>query len=249
MLCTHKDCGIVGENTDGERNCVNLPVHTVNEAIQTSQNRIDQKFIDFRSEVQRSQEDAAAKALKRVRHEKPYAWRKKGHEEQYSFNSRVKEAIGEELASSGLTDNSLEKAAKALEKGRELLGECQKLIKIADRSELGWGVVAEYTADELAEDSDDKKRLEKAERAAEQKAARRKRAKTATLPVKRPRPPVSIPAGQPETRQQWRWTVDICNGPQEATSPCQCPKATGPLFCVWGDGTPQTSLSPHCADT
>ena len=38
------------------------------------------------------------------------------------------------------------------------------LIKIADRSDNGWGVVAEYTADELAEDSDDEKRLEKAEK-------------------------------------------------------------------------------------
>ena len=32
------------------------------------------------------------------------------------------------------------------------------------RSDNGWGVVAEYTADELAEDSDDEKRLEKAEK-------------------------------------------------------------------------------------
>ena len=42
----------------------------------------------------------------------------------------------------------------------KLLAERQKLIKIADCSEYGWGVVAEYTADELAEDSNDKKRLE-----------------------------------------------------------------------------------------
>ena len=48
----------------------------------------------------------------------------------------------------------------------KLLSERQKLIKIAYRSEFGWAVVAEYTADELAEDSDDKKRLEKAEKAA-----------------------------------------------------------------------------------
>jgi len=57
----------------------------------------------------------------------------------------------------------------------KLLAERQKLIKIADRSEFGWGVVAEYTADELAEDSNDKKHLEKAEKAAERKAAKRKR--------------------------------------------------------------------------
>lgn len=50
----------------------------------------------------------------------------------------------------------------------KLLAERQKLIKIADRSEYGWGVIVEYTAD-------DEKRLEKAEKAAERKAAKRKR--------------------------------------------------------------------------
>jgi len=40
---------------------------------------------------------------------------------------------------------------EALARGkRRLLTERQKLIKIADHSEHGWGVVAEYTANELA---------------------------------------------------------------------------------------------------
>jgi len=48
---------------------------------------------------------------------------------------------------------------EALAKGIyiELLVKCQKLIKIADRSEYGWGVVVEYTANEL-DNSDDIKR-------------------------------------------------------------------------------------------
>ena len=37
-------------------------------------------------------------------------------------------------------------------------------------------MVAEYTADELADDSDDEKKIEKVEKAAERKAAKRKRA-------------------------------------------------------------------------
>ena len=68
---------------------------------------------------------------------------------------------------------AVERAKAALQKGAQLLTERQKLIQIADRSEFGWGVVAEYTAVELAEDSDDEKRLEKAEKAAERKAAKR----------------------------------------------------------------------------
>ena len=54
----------------------------------------------------------------------------------------------------------------ALKKGRQFISDRQKLVKIADRSEHGWGVVQEYTADDLAEVSGDEKRLEKAERVA-----------------------------------------------------------------------------------
>ena len=68
-----------------------------------------------------------------------------------------------------------ERAREAIEKGVRLLSERQKPIKIADRSEFGWGVVAEYTADELVEDSDYEKRPDKAEKAAERKARKKKK--------------------------------------------------------------------------
>ena len=38
-----------------------------------------------------------------------------------------------------------------------LLKDCQKVIRLVDRSELGWAVVNEYREDKLAEDSDDEK--------------------------------------------------------------------------------------------
>ena len=172
----------------------------------------------------------------------------KGNEEQYSFNSCVEETIGEaqeKLASFGLTDTSLEKAAKALKRKRELLGECQKLIRIADRSKLGWGVVAKYTAEELAEDSDDKKHLKKAEHAAEQKAVRRKRAKTATR--KRPRPPGSILAGQPGTSSSGGGPQTYEMGPRRLPVVASAPKPLGPCFACEEMGAPQTFLSLHCA--
>ena len=87
------------------------------EEIQASQDRLKEKFAYFRAEVCKSQEDAAAMALEQVKHEKAHTWRKKGHEEQYVFNSRVDKAIGEaqeELTSAGQTNASLKKVAKAL---------------------------------------------------------------------------------------------------------------------------------------
>ena len=140
--------------------------------------------------------------------------------------------------------------AKALERGRELLGECQKLIKIADRSELGWGVVAEYTADELAVDSDDEKRLEKAERAAERKAARRKRAKTVTLPGKRQRPPGFIHAGQPGASSSGGGPQQqYVTGPRRPPVAVSAPRPLGPCFACGEMGylrhqCPRTQQAP-----
>ena len=148
--------------------------------IRASQKKLSDEFAQFRSE-----EDAAAKALRKVRREKPYAYRRKGNEEQASFNEKVEDSIvAAQMELEGATpptSGALDRAKKSLKEGLALLCERQKLIKLADRSEHGWGVVAEYTADELAEDSDDEKRIFKAEKAAERKAAKRRK----TMP---PRP-------------------------------------------------------------
>ena len=62
---------------------------------------------------------------------------------------------------------SLERAKEALKEGMHLIDERQKLIKIADRSESGWLTAQEYETDQIADDSDDKKRYTRAKRQAE----------------------------------------------------------------------------------
>ena len=69
---------------------------------------------------------------------------------------------------------ALEKAKISLRRGKDTLAHRQKLIKVADRSELGWAFVTEYETDGLAADLDDEKRLERAERTAEHKVVRKK---------------------------------------------------------------------------
>ena len=92
-------------------------------AIHASQERIDHKFAEFCAEMKQGQEDAAAKALKRVRHDKPY----------------VEEVVMEAQAelSDVRSSPALERAQESLAQGMKLLAERQKLIKIADRSEYG----------------------------------------------------------------------------------------------------------------
>ena len=55
----------------------------------------------------------------------------------------------------------------------------QKLIKLADKSDAGWLVVQEYEQEKLADDSEDEKRIKKAQ----EKAARKKK-QLATLSKK-----------------------------------------------------------------
>ena len=135
-------------------------------AIRDSKHRLDRKLADFKADVQQAQDEAATKAVNRVRNDKPYHYKKKAHEEQACFNVQVEESVQEAHdAFAAIEDSSaIQRARDALGKGVRLLADRQKLIQIADRSDNGWGVVAEYSADELAEDSDDEKRLEKAEK-------------------------------------------------------------------------------------
>ena len=57
---------------------------------------------------------------------------------------------------------SLKKVKQKLQKGLVLLAGCQKRIKMAHCSKLGWAVVDEYEDDELASDENDAKKIEKA---------------------------------------------------------------------------------------
>ena len=162
-------------------------------AISTSHSRMDAKLAEFREEIRQSQEDAAAKALKRARFDKPYVFKKRGNEEQASFNSKVDEALAQaesdlaSVAAGPALAPAVQRVKDGIRRGRSLIDERQKLIRLADRSEHGWGVVDEYTADDLAEDSEDEKRIEKAERAAERKAGKRRKKRNLQTGYAKPR--------------------------------------------------------------
>ena len=77
---------------------------------------------------------------------------------------------------------ALDCICKTFERGRELIAVQQKLIRIADSSELGWSVVAECNAEELAGDFKDERRLGKTKQFAEKKAANKRKYVPSPLP-------------------------------------------------------------------
>ena len=73
---------------------------------------------------------------------------------QYFFNEEVSSKMEAATAALSETPPAMEKAET---KGLKLVCECQKLIRMDDRSEHGWATVEKYLEDELAANSDDEK--------------------------------------------------------------------------------------------
>ena len=81
----------------------------------------------------------------------------KGQEKQYNFVKEMKDHMESvsvplsKLKPANAQDAAVVKVAtEELEAGMKVLLARQKLIKIADRSELGWQVVEVYESDEVA---------------------------------------------------------------------------------------------------
>ena len=132
-----------------------------------------------------AQSEGLKRKLKR-RDERQVKFSKKGHEVQYEFNNEVLEAI--EAIQDGLERQHTTKAKKLLEELAKKVSHRNKLIKIADRSKFGWLTVAEYQKDQLAEDSDDEKRLKTSEKMAEKVEKEKKSAKEKVATRQPPNP-------------------------------------------------------------
>ena len=149
---------------------------------QDNQADMTKKLEKLERDVQAGQDVAAERVVKKLKRDRGQEFRKKGNEHQFVFNDEIKDRI--EAASSLVPQvksasqqdsETLLKAVEELQEGAKALAFRQKLIQLADRSEFGWDAVKEYETDKLAENDDDAKRLEKAEKSAEQKALKRRK--------------------------------------------------------------------------
>ena len=133
--------------------------------------------VDKRASVEAA--DEQMREIKKLRRKEQKSFKQEDNELQYKFNAKLQDSFDE--AKSHLEVNAIDKAKEALAESTSLLAEQQKLILLADKSDLGWKTVDEYVQHELAVDEEDGKKIRRAEERAEKavkstvarKAARR----------------------------------------------------------------------------
>ncbi|KAK3742432.1 hypothetical protein QZH41_002192 [Actinostola sp. cb2023] len=87
----------------------------------------------------------------------------KANSKQFLHNAEVEDHV---VAITQYLEKETPDAEQALETAKKavlVIQKRQKLIKLADKSEAGWLAVQEYESDELADGSDDEKRIKKAQ--------------------------------------------------------------------------------------
>ena len=131
------------------------------------------------AELKRLQNELASSSSKVTRKQRAPdpEFRFAGNKQQYELNRDVMEKIGEALESL----DADERSAK-LNEGKDLLLQRNKHILLAEK--YGWDTVACYTAEPLATDSDDEKRIRKAVKECKQLRDEKKRSATAKQKAK-----------------------------------------------------------------
>ena len=217
-----------------------LPVATMDEefkalreVIKTSQREMKKKITDSVAEMKRDvaevQRSASQEVVARL-NKSSYQFRKKGNEVQFQFNSTVEESMNAarkeiKKVQPATTEEkeAVKKATIHLDEGIRAIETRQKHIKVADRSEYGWVTVSAYEDDALADNSEDERRLEKAEREAE-RITKRRRGTNAAKKCPREMEPA---AGGPSNKRE-------SNAPTRQAPPK--PRVIGPCYrCAeWG---------------
>ena len=103
----------------------------------------------------------------KLKKEVSLSFRNKGNKQQYEFN--LEQLAKLEEAKSLLEIGSVRILTKKIDEVISDIQKCNKLIRPADRSAGGWMTVQEYMPDELASDSDDSRKMRRAENRATKK--------------------------------------------------------------------------------
>ena len=127
-------------------------------ALSGEDSKLDNKFSEFKRGLEQKElvNDSQIKKLK-TEAKAANSFQFEGNKVQFEFNSSLLDSINS--ASASLLEGNLNRVNQDLENAKTLLNKRNKAIRFAVKSSAGWTAVEEYESDELADDSEDEKKL------------------------------------------------------------------------------------------
>ena len=132
------------------------------------------RFTEIKRELIEENQALCQKMDKRFKTNE-HTFRKNGNKFQYVHNIEVASKVEEAQSYLERNPPNVKKARESLNTGMEVIEERNKDILVADTSEGGWATVHEYKKKQIAEDSDDDKRLKRADTSAVRKMEEKKK--------------------------------------------------------------------------
>ena len=122
----------------------------------------DSKFNALKREIVEEHESISEKIDKKLRNTE-YVFRRKTNKFQYEHNLEINTKLHAAKNQLSHRTPNIKKATEALEQGMKMNNTRNKHLIISDKSDAGWATVEEYLRREVASDSEDDKRIRKAE--------------------------------------------------------------------------------------